>query len=130
MGVAKKRPRKSLATSESRHIVGTYIPKSKGRTDKQKRKRPKLLAEKLLAIREGLGLSQGEMVRRLGLEDELERDYISKYERGVLEPPLHVLCAYADAANVYLDVLARDFLDLPDKLPSVKKHEGIRRKLR
>ena len=75
-----------------------------------KRKRPQNLAKKLLAIREGLGLSQGAMLRHLGLEDELERDYISKYERGVLEPPLHVLCAYADAANVFLDVLARDYL--------------------
>jgi len=68
------------------------------------------------------------MVRGLGLEDELERDYISKYERGILEPPLHVLCAYADAANVYLDVLARDHLDLPAKLPSAQKHEGVSRK--
>lgn len=70
------------------------------------------------------------MVSRLGMEDELERDYISKYERGVLEPPLHVLCAYADAANVFLDVLARDYLDLPDRLPSAKKSEGVRRRNR
>lgn len=84
------------------------------------------MAEKLSDIRARLGVSQGEMLRRLGLEDELERDYISKYERGVLEPPLHVLCAYADAANVFLDVLARDELDLPTKFPSAKKHEGVR----
>jgi transcriptional regulator with XRE-family HTH domain len=95
---------------------------------KTKRKRPSRLAEKLLEVRVKLGLSQGDMVSRLGMEDELERDYISKYERGVLEPPLHVLCAYADAANVFLDVLARDHLDLPDRLPSGKKHEGMRRR--
>ena len=88
------------------------------------------MAGKLSEIRSRLGLSQGEMVRRLGVEDELERDYISKYERGILEPPLHVLCAYADAANVFLDVLARDELDLPDELPSGKKHEGVRRRRR
>ena len=93
-----------------------------------KRKCPQNLAKKLLAIREGLGLSQGAMIRHLGLEDELERDYISKYERGVLEPPLHVLCAYADAANVFLDVLARDYLDLPKELPSRTRHEGVKRK--
>ena len=92
------------------------------------RPRPKRLAEKLLKIRLAFGLSQGGMLRQLGLDDELERDYISKYERGVLEPPLHVLCAYADAAHVYLDVLARDFLDLPDRLPSPTKSEGVRRK--
>ena len=132
MGVAKKRPHKSLATEKSEDILGTYIPKSKRQdsTRKQKRKRPSRLAEKLLEVRVQLGLSQGEMVRRLGMEDELERDYISKYERGVLEPPLHVLCAYADMANVFLDVLARDFLDLPAKLPSTKKHEGVKRRTR
>jgi hypothetical protein len=123
-GVAKKRPRESLATTKSRDSLGTYIPKGK---PKQKRKRPPRLAAKLLEVRLKLGLSQGEMVRRLGMEGELERDYISKYERGILEPPLHVLCAYADAANVFLDALARDNLDLPEQLPSAKKHEGVRR---
>src|SRR2546423_11151648 len=98
MGVAKKRPRATLATSESEHIVGTRVPKSKNQQPKQKRKRPKQLAKKLLGIREGLGLSQGGMLKYLGLEDELERDYISKYERSILEPPLHVLLAYARMA--------------------------------
>lgn len=91
------------------------------RASSQKRKRPSRLAAKLLEVRVKLGLSQGEMVRRLGLEGELERDYISKYERGILEPPLHVLCAYADAANVLLDALARDNFDLPAKLPAKPK---------
>jgi DNA-binding XRE family transcriptional regulator len=125
MSVAKRKPRGLLATKRGGRILGTYIPKSKS---KQKRKRPTRLAGKLSEIRARLGLSQGEMVRRLGLEDELERDYISKYERGILEPPLHVLCAYADVANVFLDVLARDYLDLPDKLPSARKHEGVKRR--
>lgn len=125
MGVAKKSSRKSLATKTGKNILGTYVPKSKS---KQKRKRPTRLAAKLLDVRVKLGLSQGDMVRRLGLEDELERDYISKYERGILEPPLHVLCAYADAANVFLDVLARDFLNLPDELPSAEKDDGVRRR--
>ena len=127
MSVAKRKPRGLLATKRGGRILGTHIPKSKGQP-KQKRRRPERLAGKLSEIRARLGLSQGEMVRRLGLEDELERDYISKYERGVLEPPLHVLCAYADAANVFLDVLARDYLDLPANLPSTKKHEGVKRR--
>ena len=125
MGVAKKRPRESLATKQTGDGLGTHVPKGK---PKQKRRRPPRLAAKLLEVREKLGLSQGEMVRRLGLEGELERDYISKYERGILEPPLHVLCAYADAANVFLDALARDDFDLPGRLPSPKKHEGVRRR--
>jgi transcriptional regulator with XRE-family HTH domain len=88
---------------------------------KPKRKRPARLAAKLLGIREGLGLSQGDMVSRLGMEGELERDYISKYERGVLEPPLHVLLSYARAAGVSTDVLIDDASDLPKKLPSNQK---------
>jgi transcriptional regulator with XRE-family HTH domain len=80
---------------------------------KQKRKQPERLASKLLEIRERLELSQGGMLRQLGLEDELERDYISKYERGVLEPPLHVLLSYARAIGISTDVLIDDELDLP-----------------
>lgn len=87
-----------------------------------RRPRPKRLAEKLLAIRNRLdgGLSQNELIRRLGMEGELERERISKFERGVLEPPLHILCAYSDLANIYLEFIVRDEFDLPDKLP-VKK---------
>ena len=94
------------------------------------RPRPKRLAEKLLFIRQKLdgGLSQNEMILRLGLEEELERERISKYERDVLEPPWNVLCAYADAANVWLEVLVKDELDLPETLPSKTKSEGIRNK--
>jgi DNA-binding XRE family transcriptional regulator len=117
MGVANKR-RESLATRKSKGILGTHVPKSK---PKPKRKKPKHLAKKLSEIRAGLGLSQGGMLRRLGLESELERDYISKYERGVLEPPLHVLLAYARAVSLSTDILIDDKLDLPASLPSKPK---------
>lgn len=83
---------------------------------KPKRKQPLRLASKLLEIRTRLELSQDGMLRQLGLEDELERDYISKYERGVLEPPLHVLLAYARAIGISTDVLIDDEIDLPRKL--------------
>ena len=69
------------------------------------------------------------MIRYLGLTDELEQDYISKFERGILVPPLHVLLAYAEAANIWVEVLIKDSLDLPNSLPSPTKHEGIARKL-
>lgn len=91
------------------------------------RPKPARLADKLLEIRQRLGLSQNGMARRLGLSHELEQERISKYERGILEPPLHVLCAYAEVANVYLEVLAKDDLDLPEDLPATKKSEGIER---
>jgi transcriptional regulator with XRE-family HTH domain len=92
---------------------------------KASRKKPERLAEKLLEIRQKLGLSQNGLIRRLGLTDELEQDYISKFERGVLVPPLHVLLAYAEAANVWVEVLIKDSVDLPEALPSRKRSEGI-----
>ena len=94
---------------------------------KQTRQRPKRLPEKLLEIRQKLGLSQNGMVRRMGLEDEIERDYISKFERGTLEPSLWVLLQYAHAANVFVEALIDNNLDLPEKLPASTKSEGIRR---
>jgi transcriptional regulator with XRE-family HTH domain len=94
---------------------------------KSARPRPARLAEKLLTIRQKLGLSQNGMIRRLGLEDVLDQQYISKYERAALEPPLFVLCAYADVSNVTLDCLARDSLDLPAEIPARKKSPGITR---
>jgi transcriptional regulator with XRE-family HTH domain len=95
---------------------------------KQTRKRPERLPEKLLEIRLKLGLSQNGMVRRLGLEDEIERDYISKYERGTLEPSLWVLLQYARAANVWVDALIDNDLDLPERLPAKSKSEGSKKK--
>lgn len=95
---------------------------------KQTRKRPKRLPEKLYEIRQKLGLSQTEMVSRLGLTAEIERDYISKFERGTLEPTLWVLLQYARAANVYVDVLIDNNLDLPEILPSSVKSEGDKSK--
>jgi transcriptional regulator with XRE-family HTH domain len=88
------------------------------------KKKPERLPEKLLEIRTKLGLSQGGMSRRLGGED-VERAYISKFERGVLIPPLHILLAYAEAANVWVEVLIKDSLNLPNELPSRVKHEGV-----
>lgn len=95
---------------------------------KQTRKRPMRLPEKLSEIRRKLDLSQNEMVRRLGLTGEIERDYISKFERGTLEPTLWVLLQYARSANVYVDALIDNDLDLPEKLPASPKSEGVRRK--
>ena len=64
----------------------------------RQKKRPRKLPEKLLEVRMKLGLSQGEMSRRLGGEDT-DRAYISKYERGILEPPLVILLEYARAIS-------------------------------
>lgn len=95
---------------------------------KASRRKPERLAEKLLEIRQKLGLSQNGLIRHLGLAEELEQDYVSKFERGVLVPPLNVLLAYAEAANVWVEALIKDSVDLPDSLPSRVKHEGVQRR--
>jgi transcriptional regulator with XRE-family HTH domain len=91
------------------------------------RSRPKRLAEKLLQIRNALGLSQSEMWRRLGVEDEIPYKRISKYELDQNEPPLSVLLQYARVAGVHMEALVDDELDLPDKLPGTVQHESIKR---
>lgn len=92
------------------------------------RSKPNRLSEKLLAIRERLGLSQNEMIARLGLSDELTQARISAYERGVREPSLTVLLQYARAANVYVEALIDDEVELPKRLPADPKSEGVRRR--
>jgi transcriptional regulator with XRE-family HTH domain len=67
------------------------------------------------------------MLRRLGQEDRTIRSTISGYERGEREPPLPVLLEYARAANLYVEVLIDDALDLPEILPARKKSEGVKR---
>lgn len=93
------------------------------------RPKPSRLGEKLKDIRQRIdgGLTQVEMIKRLGYtEDELPQDRISKFERGAMEPSLAVLVAYAEAANCYLEVLARDDLSLgPGPLPYTQKHNGV-----
>jgi transcriptional regulator with XRE-family HTH domain len=73
------------------------------------------LGEKLLQIRNVLGLSQTEMLRRLGFEETLFYNRISDYELGKREPPLPILLQYARVAGVIVDVLIDDEMDLPEQ---------------
>lgn len=77
------------------------------------RPRPKLLAAKLLTIRQELGLSQAQIGRRLSM-----RDYsnISKYEHDKNEPSLMIVLAYARLAEIPVECLIDDKLDLPPSL--------------
>jgi transcriptional regulator with XRE-family HTH domain len=93
------------------------------------RPKPLHLARKLKQVRLSLGLSQNEMLRHLGLNEELFQGSISGYELGTREPPLAVLLQYARAVNVYVEALIDDELDLPERLPVRVKSGGIRRKL-
>lgn len=92
------------------------------------RRRPARLAEKLLQIRTALGVSQTEMHRRLGIEDEIPYTRISDYELDKSEPTLRVLLQYARAAGVPTEVLIDDELDLPAELPGPTDHEEIKRR--
>lgn len=94
---------------------------------KYPRRKPARLTEKLVRIRTALKLSQNGMVRHLGLDEEIVRETVSGYELGTIEPPLPILLAYARAANIYVDALIDDDLDLPARLPSAKKSEGVKR---
>ena len=85
---------------------------------------PKRLGEKLRRIREAFNESQADFLTRMGNPDSILQGSISGYERGQREPPLLILLKYAQIANVYLDVLVDDSLDLPPNLPSRKKSSG------
>jgi transcriptional regulator with XRE-family HTH domain len=89
---------------------------------KRARPKPERLAEKLLRIRNALGLSQSEIFNRLDVGNFSEVKRISDYEIGKSEPPLPVLLQYARVAGVCMDVLVDDELNLPTKLPSKPKH--------
>jgi transcriptional regulator with XRE-family HTH domain len=91
------------------------------------RPRPARLAQKLLQIRLGLGLSQNGMLARLGLADTSNRSSISGYELGSREPPLPVLLDYARAAGICVDVIIDDELQLPSRLPSIPHHKTSKR---
>lgn len=92
------------------------------------RQKPAGLADKLLEIRTKLDLSQNEMLRRMGLENELAREEVSAFERGIRVPPIPVLLRYARAAGVCLDVLADDDLNLPKTLPGRPDHQTTKAK--
>jgi transcriptional regulator with XRE-family HTH domain len=94
------------------------------------RRSPKRLPEKLKDIRLKLGLSQNEMIRRMGLNEELTREEMSSFELGRRQPNLFILWAYASVANLYVDALILDSMDLPEELPSPVKSEGISRSIR
>jgi transcriptional regulator with XRE-family HTH domain len=99
-----------------------------------RRVRPRALRlnEKLFQIRKAYGLSQSEIINRLGLADELTQSDISAFEREPddrwsREPALpHLLC-YARLARVSLEILVDPALDLPDRLAPDPQHGVVDR---
>ena len=92
------------------HSIG--LPPIEAKTIGHSRPRPKHLAKKVLQIRRSLGISQGEMVRRLGVQELIDHTTISKYELDKNEPPLAILLAYARLAGIPVEQFIDDELDL------------------
>jgi hypothetical protein len=63
----------------------------------------------------------------MGMEGKIVQADISTYELDQREPPLKVLLAYARTANVSVEAIIDDDIDLPDNLPTKSKSEGIHR---
>jgi transcriptional regulator with XRE-family HTH domain len=93
------------------------------------RNRPKNLAHKLRQIRNTLGLSQSQMLRRLGAAESFSVARISEYELGVREPSLWMLLAYGRVARVHVEALIDDEAALPDRLPGSFNFSRVKRKL-
>lgn len=77
-------------------------------------RKPAKLAEKRLIIRNKLNLSQSELIRSLGFDDEITQSQVSAFERCSRLPSLLLLLCYARLAGVSTDVLIDDELDLPE----------------
>ena len=80
------------------------------------RPRPKHLANKLLLIRLSLRVSQGEFVKRLGVQHLINCTNISKYELNKNEPPLAILLAYGRLAGIPVEQIIDDDFALPENL--------------
>jgi transcriptional regulator with XRE-family HTH domain len=76
------------------------------------RPKPKRLSEKLLKIRTDLGLSQDELINRLGLKGSLFSATVSQFERDLREPSYIVLLKYARLAKVSVESLIDDEMEL------------------
>lgn len=78
------------------------------------RPKPLRLAEKLKAIRENLGLSQTEMLIKLGYPSEKRefRSVISAYELGKREPTLIDLLNYAKLAGTTVESVIDDGMEI------------------
>jgi len=78
------------------------------------RNKPKRLGEKLKQIREALGLSRRELAEQLSERTgfTITRAHVANYELNRVEPFLETTLAYARLANVEMNEIADDDLDL------------------
>jgi hypothetical protein len=85
---------------------------------KNKRPFPARIAEKLLAIRLSLNLSQTEMLKEIHPDKDpsLRGSIISEFERACRSPSLLEALAYARLAKISVEQLIDDELDLPKEI--------------
>lgn len=78
-----------------------------------RRAMPKKLGKKMRQIREGLGMSQRQIVDALNYKaTPLRASQISQYENGQREPTMMLVLAYAKLAKISTDVLIDDKMKL------------------
>ena len=82
---------------------------------KKPRTKPRRLGKKLRQIRETLGLSQNEMLRRAGLDKKYGRNNLSNYELDKREPPYPILLGYSHVSGIPINVILDDKLALPQE---------------
>jgi len=79
---------------------------------RSRRNKPKMLSQKLLAIRKSLSMSQTEMARALQLK--VHYSAVSNFELGTREPDLIVVLRYSRLAGVPMESIVDDDMNLPD----------------
>lgn len=89
---------------------------------KRERQKPALLAAKLKMVRLTLGLSQNEMISYLGLAEEVGRNHIANFESGYREPNLIMLLKYARHAQLTVDDLIDDEIEVQRLEKKIRKN--------
>lgn len=79
------------------------------------KQRPERLAGKLRTIRLNLGLSQTELIQKMGFEGELIQSHISAYEveKHQRIPPVGVLLQYSRISGIPLETIVDDEMEIP-----------------
>ncbi|MET0754443.1 MAG: helix-turn-helix transcriptional regulator [Pyrinomonadaceae bacterium] len=82
-----------------------------------KAEQPKLIAQKLRQIRLSLGMTQDEMARAIERQGvKIYRAYVGLYEISERVPTVLVIMAYARIANISMETLCDDKMELPEGL--------------
>lgn len=74
------------------------------------------LGSKLRQIREEYGWTKEEMISAIGMTKKLQTRLLDSFEKGVREPSRLIILQYARLANVSVESLVDDNLDLPHTL--------------